>query len=163
MLIDKIVVTVGDKTVTLPLSEFELTWKDIDDNHIIKQGKYNIVDYIGRKVVVVKVGDFYQPFYCSSGKAGKIDKYGNPTKRVWYPIFGVEDGWLNKGTDEIGQEEHNISDYYNNKVFKAICEALDDAFGTMQESDRNKIPEKFGPYCAIDEAEKEFLRNVNQS
>lgn len=107
----------------------------------------NIVDIDDRKIVLVKIGNHVQPFYCSTGKAGKtyVDANGitRDVPHTWYPFFGLEtrtdtDGeevpfrtWINKGHSwKPTNPGHSIIGYYDNPVFKAICEKLNEKFGT---------------------------------
>jgi len=89
-------------------------------------GTSNIIDYAGRKIVVINVDGRNIPFYLSTGSGGKVDV----TSGKWYPIFGIsESGWLNKLS---GKE---INNYYGSEVLRGIAEALDRKIGDIREDD----------------------------
>lgn len=86
-------------------------------------GVSTVIDYAGRKIVIINVNGRNIPFYLSTGHGGKTDV----TSGKWYPIFGISsDGWLNKLS---GKE---INNYYGSKVLKGIAEALDSKIGDIR-------------------------------
>ena len=83
-----------------------------------------------RPIVLIRIGNFLQPFYMSSGNEGETYRNadGNivplPTN-VWYPFFGIQyqkgalnNGWINKINGD------KMYEYYSSPVLKAICEYL---------------------------------------
>lgn len=103
------------------------------------QGKSKIIDYAGRKIILMDVRGVNIPFYLSSGHGGKKDVA--PGK--WYPFFGLgSDGWLNKLS---GKE---INDYYGIDILKTIAHSLDKHIGDIRND--NSIPKvtKTGPHIA---------------
>jgi len=86
-------------------------------------GTSNIIDYAGRKIVIIDVNGRNIPFYLSTGSGGKVDV----TSGKWYPIFGIsKEGWLNKLS---GKE---INNYYGSDVLKGIAESLDKKIGDIR-------------------------------
>lgn len=81
-----------------------------------------------RPTVVLNIGDFNIPFYCSTGKGGK-EKYGIPAGK-WYPIFGIDTktGLFNK------TDEKDIKSFYGSDVLKQICDILNDTYGDITQS-----------------------------
>jgi len=67
------------------------------DNGGNKKGSADVIDYGGRKIVVLDINGKNVPFYLSSGLSGKK----NVSSGKWYPILGIdtETGWFNKGTE----------------------------------------------------------------
>jgi hypothetical protein len=53
-----------------------------------------MVNYYHRNIVVVNINGVHMPFYMSTGLGGKE----NVQPGLWYPFFGIKDGWLNKGS-----------------------------------------------------------------
>jgi DNA polymerase III epsilon subunit-like protein/8-oxo-dGTP pyrophosphatase MutT (NUDIX family) len=88
-------------------------------------GTSNIIDYAGRKMVIVDVNGVKVPFYLSTGDGGK--KNVPPGK--WYPFLGVgSDNWINKD----GQK---MTDYYGSPELKAQAEWLDANIGDVRKDD----------------------------
>lgn len=86
-------------------------------------GSHTVIDYAGRKIVVININGRNIPFYLSTGHGGKADV----TSGKWYPVFGIsESGWLNKLS---GKE---INNYYGSNVLKGISEALDRKIGDIR-------------------------------
>ena len=89
-------------------------------------GNSNIIDYAGRKIVIINVEGRNIPFYLSTGSGGKVDV----SSGKWYPIFGIsQSGWLNKLS---GKE---INNYYGSEILKGIAESLDRKIGDIREDD----------------------------
>ena len=79
-------------------------------------GQSHLINYNGRAIVVLTVGELSLPFYRSTGDGGKTDV----AKDKWYPIFGVgADGWLNKTNSK------DINDYYGSPALRQVSELLD--------------------------------------
>lgn len=98
----------------------------VEGNKRKTSGTSNIIDYAGRKIVIINVNGRNIPFYLSTGHGGKIDV----TSGKWYPIFGIgTDGWLNKLS---GKE---INDYYGSSVLKGIAESLDKKIGDIRNNE----------------------------
>lgn len=118
-------------------------------------GKFNVIDYDDRKIVLVKIGNFIQPFYCSTGLAGKS------TPHTWQPFFGIGsmpkdyDGpamaWLNKTTED------DIRNYYYNPILEAIGHRLDELFGT-ELRDVN-----LGPNMLYNYNDADWIQQINTS
>lgn len=83
-----------------------------------------IVQVTGRKMVVVDMDGFQQPFYLSSGAGGKKDV---PAGK-WYPFFGIgDDGWINKTGGAL------MARYYDSDHLKQVGECLDNAIGDIRD------------------------------
>ena len=86
-------------------------------------GQTSILDYNGRKLVVVDINGVRIPFYCSSGAGGKVDV--PPGK--WYPFFGISSqGWINKTS---GPE---INSYYGSDALAKVATYLDSNLGDIR-------------------------------
>ena len=86
-------------------------------------GENNIIDYSGRKIVLVNVNGVQVPFYLSTGSGGKKDV---PAGK-WYPFFGIgSDGWINK----TGGKE--MAGYYGNEVLQNTAAMLDSTVGDIR-------------------------------
>ena len=86
-------------------------------------GENNIIDYGGRKMVLMDVNGVQVPFYLSTGSGGKVDV---PAGK-WYPFFGIgKDGWINK----TGGKE--MANYYGSDALRNAAEMLDQHFGDMR-------------------------------
>lgn len=110
-----------------------VVWDDATSSKKYLKGTSDIIDYNGRKIVVLSVNGINVPFYLSTGSGGKVDV----TSGKWYPIFGISDeGWLNKLS---GQE---INDYYGSPILKALSQELDINIGDIREWDVPKVPGK---------------------
>lgn len=104
-------------------------WDDAKKTAVSVAGKSKIVDYGGRKMMVVDVNGTNVPFYLSSGLAGK-EKV--PSGK-WYPFFGIgPDGWINK----TSQEE--VANYYGDEDLKRVAQTLDATVGDIRAN--NSIP-----------------------
>lgn len=110
-----------------------VVWDDATNSKKYLKGTSDIIDYNGRKIVVLSVNGINVPFYLSTGSGGKVDV----TSGKWYPIFGISnEGWLNKLS---GQE---INDYYGSPILKALSQELDIKIGDIREWDVPKVPGK---------------------
>ena len=89
----------------------------------INEKQYDTIDYNGRVMVLMKIGQYNIPFYISTGQAGKKNvKSGN-----WYAVFGIgEKGWINKGTEE------EINKQYDRTVLQKIAQILNEGIGTIE-------------------------------
>ena len=86
-------------------------------------GENNIIDYSGRKIVLVNVNGVQVPFYLSTGSGGKVDV---PAGK-WYPFFGIgSDGWINK----TGGKE--MAGYYGSEVLQNTAAMLDSTIGDIR-------------------------------
>ena len=86
-------------------------------------GQNNIIDYAGRKIVLVDVNGVQVPFYLSTGSGGKVDV---PAGK-WYPFFGIgADGWINK----TGGKE--MAGYYGSEVLQNTAAILDSTIGDIR-------------------------------
>jgi hypothetical protein len=94
--------------------------------HIEKSsGTSNIIDFAGRKIVIVDVNGVKVPFYLSTGDGGKK----NVPAGQWYPFLGVgSDGWINK-------DGKRMTDYYGSPELKAQAEWLDANIGDVRKDD----------------------------
>lgn len=92
-----------------------------------------MIDWGGRKIVMVDINGVKVPFYLSTGLGGKTDV---PSGK-WYPFFGIDpDGWMNK--------TEGIADYYNSPELKSVAESLDRKYGDIRESGQGlKIEHNF--------------------
>lgn len=114
-------------------------------------GNSNIVDYAGRKIVIINVEGRNIPFYLSTGSGGKVDV----TSGKWYPIFGIsQTGWLNKLS---GKE---INNYYGSEILKGIAESLDRKIGDIREDD--SIPKVGTKGRHIDAINKDLTPTENE-
>ena len=112
--VENITIQVGEKTVQLPLCQ--IPFKDNNKN----TGTNNIINYWHRNIVVVDINGVHMPFYMSTGQGGKE----NVQPGLWYPFFGIGEGWLNKGTQD------QINSFYGSSILKAIAEQLNATLGT---------------------------------
>jgi len=86
-------------------------------------GENNIIDYSGRKIVLVDINGVQVPFYLSTGSGGKVDV---PAGK-WYPFFGIgSDGWINK----TGGKE--MAGYYGSEVLRNTAAMLDSTIGDIR-------------------------------
>ena len=94
--------------------------------HVEKSsGTSNIIDFAGRKIVIVDVNGVKVPFYLSTGDGGKK----NVPAGKWYPFLGVgSDGWINK-------DGKRMTDYYGSPELKAQAEWLDANIGDVRKDD----------------------------
>ena len=89
-------------------------------------GQNNIIDYSGRKIVLVNINGVQVPFYLSTGSGGKKDV---PAGK-WYPFFGIgADGWINK----TGGKE--MAGYYGSEVLRNTAAMLDSTIGDIRSDD----------------------------
>ena len=90
---------------------------------------YDLVDYNGRNIVLMKIGGINIPFYISTGQAGKKSvKVGN-----WYAVFGIgtKAGWINKGTEE------QINTQYGYPILQKIAKILNEGVGNIENREDN--------------------------
>jgi len=137
----------------------KLNW--LKDNELIVpitiQGKqYNVVDYEGRVMVMMKIGKYNIPFYISTGSAGK--KTVEPGK--WYAVFGigVERGWINKGSEE------DINDQYGFPAFQKFAKILNEGVGTIvsrEDNGNGKMKKGIGFFPQENDVIKEFNAQMN--
>jgi len=107
---------------------------------VTNTGENNIIDYSGRRIVLVDINGVQVPFYLSTGSGGKVDV---PAGK-WYPFFGIgADGWINK----TGGKE--MAGYYGSEVLRNTAAMLDSTIGDIR-NDTN-VP-KVGAYGAHIEA-----------
>lgn len=105
------------------------TWDPIKRQSVKSSGVSDILDIVGRKVILLDINGVNTPFYLSSGAGGK--KLVPPGK--WYPFFGVGfDGWFNKGT------ETEILNYYGVPLLKYYGEYLDKTVGDIRTKETAK-------------------------
>lgn len=106
---------------------------------ITKEGKSDVIDYAGRKMVVVDVNGHKVPFYLSTGLAGKA---GVPAGK-WYPFLGIGQnwGWVNKASSE------QIARYYDSPELKSIGESLDATVGDIRASANEPRVSNKGPHA----------------
>jgi hypothetical protein len=89
-------------------------------------GESNIIDYSGRKIVLMDVNGVQVPYYLSTGSGGKVDV---PAGK-WYPFFGIgKDGWINK----TGGKE--MAGYYGSPALRKAGETLDKNIGDIRGDD----------------------------
>lgn len=116
----------------IPVAEIpyeSVTWDPAAKAPKSVSGKSKIVDYGGRKMMVVNVNGTNVPFYLSTGLAGK----SKVPSGKWYPFFGIgADGWINK----TSQEE--IANYYGDEDLKRVAQTLDATVGDIRGN--NSIP-----------------------
>jgi uncharacterized FlaG/YvyC family protein len=97
-----------------------------------EKGELKVLDYDGRKVVVVNINGIRVPFYVSTGEGGKVKV--QPGR--WYPFWGVGPGsvgWINKGTSE------QIVNSYGSETLKAVGEYLDTNLGDLRGVEPTKV------------------------
>ncbi len=111
--VESITVNHNGIELTLPLCQ-------IPFKHKKETGTNNMINYLHRNIVVVKIGNVHIPFYMSTGRGGKE----NVQPGLWYPFFGIKDGWLNKGTQE------DINNFYGSPILKIVSEQLNNVLGT---------------------------------
>ena len=137
----------------------KLNW--LKDNELIVpitiQGKqYNVVDYEDRVMVMMKIGKYNIPFYISTGTAGKKTVEAGK----WYAVFGigVEEGWINKGSEE------EINDQYGFTSFQKFAKILNEGVGTVESREDNgngKIKEGIGFFPNEKDVMREFNSQMN--
>lgn len=111
-----------------------------------ESGTNNMINYYHRNIVVVKIGDFHMPFYMSTGLGGKE----NVQSGLWYPFFGIEDGWINKGSQD------DINAFYGSPILQAIAEQLNNTLGT------GYTDEIKGPVTVDEQIELPQIKFINQ-
>jgi DNA polymerase III epsilon subunit-like protein len=129
--------TPSDTRQTIPFDT--LTYDEAQGKAVPSSGESQIIDFGGRKIVVMDINGTKVPFYLSTGNGGKKDVAAGK----WYPFFGVsEDGWLNKtgGAD--------INNYYDSPELRAQAEWLDANIGDIR--DDNTIPKVKGTGSHMD-------------
>ena len=116
----------------LKTTQEKLNWlkeQNLLEPILVNGVSYDLVDYNGRNVVLMKIGGINIPFYISTGQAGKKTvKVGN-----WYAVFGigVEAGWINKGTEE------QINTQYGYPVLQKIAKILNEGVGNIENREDN--------------------------
>lgn len=114
-------------------------------------GVSDVIDYVGRKIVIINVNGRNIPFYLSTGHGGKADV----TSGKWYPFFGIgSDGWFNKLS---GKE---INNYYDSNVLRGIAEALDRKIGDVRND--KAIPKVGSKGSHIDAINKDLIPTDNR-
>ena len=112
--VENINISLGNQQLQLPLCQIPFL------NMRGESGTNNMINYYHRNIVVVNINGVHMPFYMSTGRGGKE----NVQPGLWYPFFGIKDGWLNKGTQE------QINSFYGSPVLQAIAEQLNATLGT---------------------------------
>ena len=112
--VDNITISLGNQQIQLPLCQIPFI------NAKGESGTNNMINYYHRNIVIVNINGVHVPFYMSSGLGGKE----NVQSGLWYPFFGIKDGWLNKGTQE------QINSFYGSPILQAIAEQLNATLGT---------------------------------
>lgn len=134
----------------------KLTW--LKSNNLIQpvdiNGKlHNLIDYNGRVMVLVRIGNKNIPFYISTGQAGKKSvKSGE-----WYPVFGIgeEGGWINKGNEE------QINNYYNQPILQKFATILNSGVGNIESREDNGNGKLKGGIGFLEE-EKSAISSFNK-
>lgn len=107
----------------LPIPYDTVAFTGVGQPKARSSGQNNIVDYAGRKIVLVDVNGVQVPFYLSTGSGGKVDV---PAGK-WYPFFGIgADGWINK----TGGKE--MAGYYGSEVLQNTAAILDSTIGDIR-------------------------------
>lgn len=112
--VNNITISLGNQQIQLPLCQIPFI------NAKGESGTNNMINYYHRNIVIVNINGVHVPFYMSSGLGGKE----NVQPGLWYPFFGIKDGWLNKGTQE------QINSFYGSPILQAIAEQLNATLGT---------------------------------
>lgn len=112
--VENITISLGNQQIQLPLCQIPFI------NAKGESGTNNMINYYYRNIIVVNINGVHMPFYMSTGLGGKE----NVQPGLWYPFFGIKDGWLNKGTQE------QINSFYGSPVLQAIAEQLNISLGT---------------------------------
>lgn len=113
-------------------------------------GQSNIIDYNGRKIVLVNINGVQVPFYLSTGSGGKKDV---PAGK-WYPFFGIgSDGWINK----TGGKE--MAGYYGSEVLRNTAAMLDNTIGDIRND--SSTPKVSGTGAHIDAINAGFTPSEN--
>nr|DAD58590.1 MAG TPA: protein of unknown function DUF4115 [Bacteriophage sp.] len=86
--VENITISINGQPVQLPLCQIPFI------NAKGETGTNNMINYYHRNIVVVNINGVHVPFYMSTGLGGKE----NVQTGLWYPFFGIKDGWLNKGS-----------------------------------------------------------------
>jgi hypothetical protein len=86
------------------------------------EGHSRLIDYGGRKTVLMDIDGVKVPFYLSTGAGGKK----NVPAGKWYPAMGIgDDGWINKSSA-------GMVDYYGSEKLRKQAEWLDNTFGDIR-------------------------------
>ena len=112
--VDNITISLGNQQIQLPLCQIPFI------NAKGESGTNNMINYYHRNIVIVNINGVHVPFYMSTGLGGKE----NVQPGLWYPFFGIKDGWLNKGTQE------QINSFYGSPILQAIAGQLNATLGT---------------------------------
>jgi hypothetical protein len=81
-----------------------------------------VAEFSDRPMVLVNVNGVRIPFYISTGMGGKKEV----AVGEWYPIFGIKDGWFNKG------DQDDINDFYGSPELKEVAEWLNSNIGDIR-------------------------------
>lgn len=138
--VENITISINGQPIQLPLCQIPFV------NVKEETGTNNIITYGQRNMVVVNINGVHMPFYMSTGLGGKE----NVQVGLWYPIFGIKGGWLNKGSQD------QINNYYGSPILQAISESLNNTLGTGYEFEHK------GPWVMSDEQENPSLDFINQ-
>jgi hypothetical protein len=90
-----------------------------------------VAEFSDRPMVLVNVNGVRIPFYISTGMGGKKEV---PVGE-WYPIFGIKDGWFNKG------DQDEINDYYGSPELKEVAQWLNSNMGDIRAENIPQIAE----------------------
>lgn len=112
--VENITISLGEQQIQLPLCQIPF------ENMRGESGTNNMINYYHRNIVVVDINGVHMPFYMSTGQGGKE----NVEPGLWYPFFGIKDGWMNKGTQD------QINAFYGSPILQAIAEQLNETLGT---------------------------------
>lgn len=148
--VDNITISLGNQQIQLPLCQIPfINAKD-------ESGTNNMINYYHRNIVIVNINGVHVPFYMSTGLGGKE----NVQPGLWYPFFGIKDGWLNKGTQE------QINSFYGSPILQAIAEQLNATLGTGYVNDiKGPItldPSYEGEYPQIDFINQDMNPTANK-
>ena len=81
-----------------------------------------VAEFSDRPMVLVNVNGVRIPFYISTGMGGKKEV----AVGEWYPIFGIKDGWFNKG------DQDDINDFYGSPELKEVAQWLNSNIGDIR-------------------------------
>ena len=103
-----------------------VSWDEDAQKMVYNSGESEIIDFAGRKMVLLDINGVKVPFYLSTGSGGKK----NVKEGRWYPFFGLgDDGWINK----LGEDE--INNYYGSPELRAAAEWLDKTKGDLRKDE----------------------------
>lgn len=148
--VDNITISLGNQQIQLPLCQIPFI------NAKGESGTNNMVNYYHRNIVIVNINGVHMPFYMSTGLGGKE----NVQPGLWYPFFGIKDGWLNKGSQD------QINSFYGSPILQAITEQLNVTLGTGYVNDiKGPItldPSHEGEYPQIDFINQDMNPTANK-